>query len=235
MHPLISHGIIPSSRVEIPATVAFSDTIAGGVTITSINDTISIGSAPAAGETRHVIVFLFGDVTVHRTWTDCTIGGVTATKLIEDGTSDRGCGAVFIAEVPTGTTAAVVANLDAFVSYGGGVAYVARNLQSATPIDSHFASASNVVVSDSNIDEPSKGFVVAAAGAWTNVAGSFTWSGTLGLTEDADANVSGTNDLRVTGASKNISGSGLTGRGVTSTVTALVAGAFHRLFTLEMR
>lgn len=106
-----------------------------------------------------------------------TIGGITATKLVTV-TNGNGCGELWGASVPTGTSGTTS------ITWSGGVArcvsglWALRGLLSTTPTNTYTSTASPLSVS-ANISAGG----VALAGAYSNNTTTATWAG---LVEDYD-------------------------------------------------
>jgi len=218
-----------------PASVSF----AGNAPYVNNSSTITYNNAPigVAGHNRWVVMFVHTGVNAggfQPSSYTCTIGGVTATKLLERITS-YGSGAAFIAKVPTGTTANCVANGNVGgLFYPVGAVYVLRDLISAIP--HHTAIVSNTSASKSTtINVKAGGVVIADSGGWTNIPASHTWSGSAGLTEVYDANPDGANDMRISGATKEFISAG-TGLGVTDSCSySYIANSIADLMVLSFR
>jgi len=142
---------------------------------------MTIGTAPAGGETRHVVVAIGLMHNSAGSINSVTIAGVSASLVvgIDSGTGTSGAGvALYIAQVPTGTTATVA------VSYTGGTSlgaatYILRNRTVTT------------ATSSSTAQSPSLNLNIAVGGAAIGV--SMVRDGTVstwtGLTENFDTDI----------------------------------------------
>lgn len=66
---------------------------------------LACGAAPVTGETRYLVAVIAGIQNATRTINSATIGGISATRV--SNASGQGPAGIFIASVPTGTTASV--------------------------------------------------------------------------------------------------------------------------------
>jgi hypothetical protein len=103
-----------------------------------------------------------------------TIGGVAATKAVDEGGADRFIVEIWYASVPTGTTGDVVVTFANAQTDCGVLVYALYNLRSTTPTDTGSGGAGSLT-----IDLPEYGQLVAIARD-----GSVTWTG---ATEDYDS------------------------------------------------
>lgn len=140
----------------------------------------------AADSTRKIIIcvpYNYGSSTV--TMTSCTIGGVAGT-LIEDTGSSSGFSvgvAMWIAEVPTGTTGDVVTVFTANVDRH--TCQVWRMINGVTtPYDSD-KDSNNADTTVTTLNYPDTGSVI-ASGVGESGTGSSSWSGTDTVTERFD-------------------------------------------------
>ncbi len=163
----------------------------------------------------------------------CTIGGVAATKLLSRETGYGGCG-MWIRKVPTGTTVTCVATTSGNMQYSGGSTYVIRDIKSETPVDSSITSTT-ASSSTINLNVSAGGIIIGDRGGWTNISSSFNWSGTSNLTEQYDANLSGSNDLRCSGATGSFITDD-TNLSITSAcTTSFISGANADFMAISMR
>jgi len=138
---------------------------------------MTIGAAPTGVGTRHVVVTIgmmhnSGAGTV----SSVTVGGVSATLVITRGANTSGASVwIYIAEVPTGTTATVTITMSGATSLGAAT-YILRNRATTT------------ATSSSTAEDPSLNLNIAAGGAAVGV--SMVRDGTVstwtGLTENFD-------------------------------------------------
>lgn len=168
----------------------------------------SIGTASA--DRRVIVAFGASDGTAGKTDSTVTIGGITATKLVGAyyvGTTTR-MAAMYMASVPTGTTADIVVTYSGQMSRMGMSVFSATGVQSATPRDSVSAQgdASGTLFS-ANLSGPNGGFIVGFLFI-QDEATSITWSGITERHEnalEAVAKLSSASDNFATGGSKSIS------------------------------
>jgi hypothetical protein len=109
---------------------------------------------------RYIIVAI-GQRNDSRTFTSVTIGGVTATILVQQGDGNTTAG-IAIAAVPTGTSGTVVVNLSGTAdSHYLGV-WSATGLDSATPVDTGAVSGSgqDAGLNTFNLNTDANGFVI---------------------------------------------------------------------------
>jgi hypothetical protein len=194
---------VPGSMA--PLAVTFTDSDSSGSNNTTYTFTgLSIGTAAA---TRYVIAGFAAEGGSNPTAaSSVTIGGVSATLLSGTGTY----AAIYIALVPTGTTATVAITLNAEASRCGVVVWTAANLSSASAQDTLTDTSDPL---SGTIDVPSEGAVVAIAAHGNSNGHLFTWTG---ATEDAEFD-RGTNRT-MSGAHAEVA-AGETGRTVSATTT----------------
>lgn len=112
-----------------------------------------------------------------------TIAGVAATKIVEIAPTGRVSASLFIAFVPTGTSADVVINATNGCS-GAGVSLLRiTNLSNTTAFDTATSAAANPA--SLTLDVPAGGFAVAVDLIYSNANGSATAAWT-GLSENSD-------------------------------------------------
>ena len=166
----------------------------------------TIGTA-VAGRVVIVGVTWFNDTA--RTLSSATIGGVSASILVQTGANGTIAvgSAIIAAVVPTGTTADVVVNMSG--STGGCAAgvWTASGLQSAAA----FATGSNTTLAALGVSTSPAGFLIAVAA--NDNTRTFTWTG---ATENYDSNYDGT---------AVASGASIAAVGGTVTVTPTASGA----------
>ena len=163
--------------------------------------TFTSQSLGAVASDRHIILVASGRKTGAAVTISATIGGVAANQ-VAIASDERSGGAfwtgtaLFILEVPTGTSSDIVITFGGACVRCGIATYRADNLQSATPT----ATATDTGISPSvSITSPDNGFVV--AGAFLQ-AGGTTWGG---VSQDYSETVEGSNTH--TAASSTASGS----------------------------
>lgn len=142
---------------------------------------MTIGAAPAGGETRHVVAAVGLMHNNAGTIDSVTIGGVSATLVVGNTSGAFGSGAsvaLYIAAVPTGTTATVVVTHTGGTSLGVAT-FILRNRTVTT------------ATSSSNAQSPSLNLNIAGGGAAIGV--SMVRDGTVstwtGLTERFDTDI----------------------------------------------
>lgn len=182
-----------------PAEVSYTAQASNESNLTTYTfSTLSFGAADSG---RFMVVGVyaaansdFGNIT------GVTIGGVTATQLvqIEDALGDSDF-AFYGASVPTGTTGDVVVTLNAAPDRCGVAVFRVVKLLSTTPTAATGANTGSAPVS-ANIATTSKGILIGFAGIENN-ASTWTWTN---MTEQVDTAV-GSGGTSMTGASDNIS------------------------------
>lgn len=140
----------------------------------------------AADTNRWIIVCVSGVTNVARSISSVTVGGVSATKLVQsEGSSVYRHNSIWAAHVPTGTTGDIVVTWSSGLLRCGYSAYSLTSVNAATtPFDTqsdNTLSGSDLSVS---ISSGTNGVVVASTTGVGSTAQSFTWSG---ATEDYDA------------------------------------------------
>lgn len=141
---------------------------------------MTIGAAPTGGETRHVVAAIGIMHGGSGTIDSVTIGGVSATLVvgINNNPSQGAAAALYIAAVPTGTTATVVVSFTSAVCIGAAT-FILRNRTTTT------------ATSSSTAEDPSLNLNIAGGGAAIGV--SMVRDGTVstwtGLTEQFDTDI----------------------------------------------
>lgn len=185
----------------IPPTVEFIRTKVNVKNLSDITDTaVPIGDAY---DERWVVFCVHaGSNSVGIGNLTATIGGVAATRLLErhNGVGDGGA-AMFIRKVSTGTTVTCAATVDSgYFHFGGGSTYVLRDIKSEIP-ESSFIDTDYGTSYSGSLNVSKKSVVIADVAGWTNVASTWAWSGSLGVTEQFDEVIcTQANSLRGTGA-----------------------------------
>lgn len=104
-------------RMVVPIAGSYVTTVTSTGNLSSFTFTsASIGGAPAAGQTRNVVVVLgFSKGGGPASANSVSIGGISASKLKEVGgvATDNPTSSIWTANVPTGTTATIVVSLSA--------------------------------------------------------------------------------------------------------------------------
>lgn len=225
----MSGGAVYTPLVSVTQTGAETFVTA---TSTATFSAQGIGAAPGGGNRRFVVAEVSGGVFGAASSPLITIAGNTATKVAEMNylTSKTSYACIAIYEIPTGTTADIVAS-----GWGVSMAFVGLATYSIITGPSGIRVASSGTDSDvSPWSIPLVGFtggvIMGCAGAYNGSgAVSFVWGGTSGVVEDYDA-AAGATDQGHSGASILLTGSGtktVTGVG-TNTVddTSVVAASF---------
>ena len=181
LNHLIGFGAV-MAPASIPAVsyIAESETFSGSNPYTCTG--ISIGTA-AADRYIAVSIFIRGNVTI----SSVTVGGVSATSIKDQAGGITARCAIFIAAVPTGTTADVVLTLSGAWVRGAIAIHRLTGLSSAGAAE---ATASDTTSTATLTLTATAG--AAVIGAYNGGAGAvgtpFAWSG---LTEDFDTTISG--------------------------------------------
>lgn len=157
-----------------------------------------------------------------------TIGGIAASAIGVAGDGTHLLSALWIALVPTGTTATVVVNVGSGWSRIGIACYSVTGLQSITPYDTGSDLSMSSGVMDDVIDVPDGGFVIGIA--YNGQACTFTWTG---LTEDADFAAETSRSCSM--ASKSNFSGGAVNFAVSATQSLLGAGSFPSFFMASLR
>jgi hypothetical protein len=160
-----------------PATITYQTEIASATNAASysfISQSIGIASSD-----RRVLVALASAGGGLLSGTSLTIGGVSASLAFRATNSSNSFIEFWIASVPTGTTADIVASLSGTANRAAIAIWSTTGIQSATPIDTG-SSTSNPLT---DTVAASTGGIVAAA-AYTQAATSATW---VGVTEKFDS------------------------------------------------
>lgn len=147
--------------------------------------TFSSESLGAADANRYIIVGVVARKggTTGCSITSVTIGGVSATEILDQANTDSNCdvAGLYIANVPTGTTGDVVVTFGETMVRSAIGLWRAVNIDSPTPTDFSASTASDPTY---NIDVSAGGFAVGMC--ISNSNSSATWSG---VTENFDGTV----------------------------------------------
>lgn len=172
--------------------------------------TFSSESLGTADADRYIIV---GVVARKAGSTDCsitsmTIGGVSATELLDQGNTDANCdvGGLYIANVPTGTTGDVVVTFPATMVRAAISLW--RAVDIATPTVPTDSAASTAADPTYDIDVTDPGFAVAMC-----ISNSNTTATAVGYTERFDGTVE--SFITYTGGDYETTGSDVTNRTLT--------------------
>ena len=149
---------------------------------------VDIGTADAV---RYVIVGVAArNTTADRTISSATIGGVSASIVVDGSSSFSQC-AILMAAVPTGTTGTIAITFSAAQLRCGIAVWAAYNLQSATAVATLATTSATL-----DVNAVTNGFVV---GVTFGVSQTPVWSG---LTQDlADTVIESTNEFSAASAS----------------------------------
>lgn len=135
----------------------------------------AIGATVVAGNTRYIIAAFGGCQNANRTVNSCTIGGV-AGSFVVGATTNQSPSAIFIAAVPTGTTATIAWVASGSVGTMGVSLFRLINPGSSTAFDTAAALHSKGTVT-LTLDIPTGGSAVAVASyrdgstsTWNNIA-----------------------------------------------------------------
>jgi hypothetical protein len=204
-----SNAIVPTSEVARRNFIGANESGADLATYTFAAE--PIGTARAD---RQVLVFVHArrasatDITA-----TATIGGVAATMVQQIANPATGASSylgMFLANVPTGTTADIEIEFNSGVIRCGIEVYTMTALTSTTPIDTH----SSIAPLSGTINVNNDSVVFAAANRGTNSSLS-DWTG---LTEDHTDDAVGGESLMMTSASAEIASAG------TQAVSVVIAG-----------
>lgn len=158
-------SLVPSSRMG-------STTNASTRTFTNI----PIGNADTS---RLVIVGFGGKISgaTNKTTTGVTIGGVTATKIVENAVLAQSVFSIYAAIVPAGTTATFVFNYTGTVIGFQGEVYTIYNKSAVTAFATGFTSSPAATSGTLNLNVPANGVGV-AIGMWEGPSSNnmFTWN-----------------------------------------------------------
>jgi hypothetical protein len=154
-----------------------------------------------ASPDRYVIVCIGSRANSARSISSVTIGGIAATAVVtaNNATAGADMAAIYIALVPTGTTASVVVTFSgAMLRCVIGVYSMVQNGR-ATATNTNTATPSGTTPT-TTLTVPSNGSLVAAVWAQSSVSASVTWTGP---TEDFDLQPGDTASVCLSGASFN--------------------------------
>lgn len=148
----------------------------------------SIGAAPDVGTRRVVVAIIHAAAGTNVTMSSVTIGGVTASNIVNDVSGQRHLSA-WAAEVPSGTTADVVATLSAsgtragctvYYMTGCAASYSARSGANAGTNTSTTSLATGAVT----VPSGGVGFAAAWVGASSPTSGAISWAQTSGTSNE---------------------------------------------------
>lgn len=183
--------------------------------------TFSSQNLGAADPNRWIVVCATGIQNAARTIDAVTVGGVSATKIVEAEASAYRSVSIWVAYVPTGTTGDIVLTFSSGLVRAG---YSAYRLITETNPTTAYDTETDTTTSGSDlsvsINRPGGGVVIAATVAVCSTATSVTWSGT---SENYDAAYP---DAAAQGMSSSSVASGASPLTVTATISGtLVAGS----------
>lgn len=184
----------PLGTVAGQATVTPISYTANGFTAGTAVATPSIASVPfgTAKSTRLVVCVVFWICSTARTFTSATIGGVAATKHIDQhGTTTNAAGcAIISALVPTGTSGTVVLTFSGAVASCGVYSYSIYDAVSNTPADTDGKTNTSSSTSVNTVNLTYTGLGVVISGASVRNGTSATWTDSSGngfpIAEDYD-------------------------------------------------
>jgi hypothetical protein len=210
-----------------PATAAITYVSSNSNESNLTTYTFSAQSIGTAAADRFVIVGCYAPRNTSTcTITDVTIGGITATQLVQSKDASAFSDfAIYGASVPTGTTADVVVTLSAAPDRFGIDVFAATALSSTTPTATQTDNTASVNLSKS-ITVQANGFILGCSGN-ENTAATHTWTN---LTERLDQ-ATGTGGSSQTSASDVYS----TGQSVTVTQSPSAAQSRQALLLIAMR
>jgi hypothetical protein len=172
-----------AGKKKIPAfALDFIDSGLADAAGASQSTTMDFGDAPPAGETRYIVLGV--GITVVSSITSVTIGGIAAT-VVADGNDGGTHGALYIAEVPSGTSGTVALTFSDSGQRAGLATYRLMNPSSATPSDVTSDTGggdNNDGVASLSLDIPAGGAAIGAACSFNDLGGANVW---VGLTADA--------------------------------------------------
>jgi hypothetical protein len=154
----------------VPKVLTFRDSY-----VDAVNRTVYTFSAVPIGDaegTRRVIVGVNHDNS-SRTISSVTVGGIAATQAVYETGSTHRAG-IWVAHVPTGSTANIVVTLNASDDRLGIGVWTATGLTSNTPLDTDSSIVN--ITTDLSVSTANGGFAVAVGGVRNNSAVTFTWT-----------------------------------------------------------
>lgn len=200
-------GSIPTSMSFLQGSMSISDSTAY---------TFSSQSLGSADINRWIVVCASGTRNAARTLSSLTIGGVSATKIVQAESSTLYFHtSIWVAQVPTGTTGDIVITWDNTMGRCG---YSAYRLITETAPTTAYDTQTDLTLTSSDlsvsISRPSGGVIIASTVNNSSSATSVTWAGT---SEDYDANWS-------EATTQGMSSSSIASGASPLTVTATIAG-----------
>lgn len=198
---------------EPPPTCAYVDGKEDPATLTNYSFTGVNFGAPSS--TRRIVVCIAGYRDAGGTVASATIGGIAATIHLNTSLGN-GSIAIVSAVVPTGTSGTVVINWSILQAATTIDVYAVDNIKSTIPTLTAVDTTSPL---SQNISHDPNTVVIAHAKTYTT--GSFTWSGTAGLVEQADHTYDGVNTHS---SAMKVMPAGGSGVGVTATYSGTLSG-----------
>ncbi len=174
----------PAVFPRIPTSLSF---LQGSMNTSDLTTyTYSSQNLGAADPNRWIVVCVYGVHNLARSLSTVTVGGVSASSLIQaEGSSVYRHVSIWVAQVPTGTTGDIVVTWNNTIGRSGYSAYrLITEIAPTSPYDTD----SDLILSTSDlsvsIDRSSSGVIVAATLNFASTATSVTWSG---VSEDFDS------------------------------------------------
>lgn len=189
-------GFFKGVPAAVPVTITFAGSASDVANATNYSfSSVAIGTASSDRIVIVGVVLSSASAGAPRTTSSVTVGGISATKIVERVNTDRESVSIWAAQVPTGTTATIAVNTSGSEGRAGVITWAMTGKSSvaafATAFDSNTSSDPNAT-----IDIPANGAAVAVATVGQNT--STTWTG---LTERHDSSVESVSVQ--TGASDN--------------------------------
>jgi hypothetical protein len=149
-------------------------------------NTISIGTAPGAGETRYIVLVVGFEGTSNQTITGATYNG-SAASLVVASSASQAATAIFVGAISSGTTANFVVTTSGNVRAVGIGVYRLINPGSS---GAAYASTSSETPSGNvltlSVNSPTSGYVIGVTQVKDGSGATMTWSG---LTENYDYDI----------------------------------------------
>lgn len=185
-------GFGASSESAVLGTIAFTKTATPSRLSSDPSNYTGVSIGPATSD-RIIVVSAGahnGAATAPPGFVSLTIDGSPMTQIVTQGQTDAGAGngaraSIYALLWPTGTTATFALDMDG--AYFNQL--VIYSMTGANP--TVYDTAGVVAGADAVIDAATGGLVFASAFANSTGAGAHTWTGTAGLTKDADVTGTG--------------------------------------------
>lgn len=185
MIPGAMAGMMMGNKMR--ATCTFVGGFRNGADIGTTTITETGANAGPASADRYLLAIFSGGTGTATGITSCTIGGVSATQILEDGASGDGFLSMWIALVPTGTTVNISAPVTGSANYTASVLYAITGLLSATPTDTDIQTLAASATGTATVTTQTDGILISAYSAYdTSANNAVAWSGTSGVVEDLD-------------------------------------------------